>query len=172
MRRAAARAVGRPGFALGPDRAPRGPARAPDAICDRPLPPEDGRLTPPGAKIRGAEAVQHRDRPQRIRQGPPKPPPPNKYVEANPNAPDNVPDKTNNFSSQNQQLAQEKPQLDQHNDKPKLDGKKDIQSNQVVSGQLSKPQETVPPVTRNREGREGGRRRRGRSRIRSPGSRR
>jgi len=73
-----------------------------------------------------------------------KPPPPNKYVEANPNAPDNVPDKTNNFSSQNQQLAQEKPQLDQHNDKPKTEGKKDFESNQVVSGQLSKPQDPVP----------------------------
>jgi hypothetical protein len=74
----------------------------------------------------------------------PKPPPPNRYVEANPNAPDNAPDKTNNFSSQNQQLAQEKPQADQHNDKPKLDGKKDIESNQVVSGQLTKPQDSVP----------------------------
>jgi hypothetical protein len=75
---------------------------------------------------------------------PPKPPNPSKYVEANPNAPDNVPDKTNNFSSQNQQLAQEKPQADQHNEKPKLDGKKDFQSNQTVSGQLSKPQDSVP----------------------------
>jgi hypothetical protein len=74
----------------------------------------------------------------------PKPPPPNKYIEANPNAPDNVPDKTNNFSSQNQQLAQEKPQLDQHNDKPKLDGKKDIESNQTVSGQLTKPVDSTP----------------------------
>jgi hypothetical protein len=77
---------------------------------------------------------------------PPKPPPPNKYVEANPNAPDKVPDKTNNFSSKNQELAQEKPQLDQHNDKPKLEGKKDIQSNQTVSGQLTKPQDSVPVV--------------------------
>jgi hypothetical protein len=77
---------------------------------------------------------------------PPKPPNPNKYVEANPNAPDNVPDKTNNFSSQNQQLAQEKPQPDQHNDKPKLEGKKDIESNQTVSGQLTKPQDSVPVV--------------------------
>jgi hypothetical protein len=76
----------------------------------------------------------------------PKPPPPTKYVEANPNAPDKVPEKTNNFSSQNQQLAQEKPQLDQHNDKPKLDGKKDIHSNQTVSGQLSKPQDSTPLV--------------------------
>jgi hypothetical protein len=77
---------------------------------------------------------------------PPKPQVPNRYVEANPNAPENVPDKTNNFSSQNQQLAQEKPQADQHNDRPKTDGKKDFESNQVVTGQLSKPQETVPPV--------------------------
>jgi hypothetical protein len=75
---------------------------------------------------------------------PPKPPAPNRYVEANPNAPDIVPDKTNNFSSKNQQLAQEKPQLDQHNDRPKLEGKKDIQSNQTVSGQLTKPMESVP----------------------------
>jgi hypothetical protein len=51
-----------------------------------------------------------------------------------------------NFSSQNQVLAQEKPQLDQHNDKPKLEGKKDINSNQTVSGQLTKPQESAPPV--------------------------
>lgn len=73
-----------------------------------------------------------------------KPPPPNRYVEANPNAPDNVPDKTNNFSSQNAQLAQEKPVAEKHNDAPRLDGKKDIQSNQVVSGQLSKPQDSTP----------------------------
>jgi hypothetical protein len=76
----------------------------------------------------------------------PKPPPANKYIEANPNAPDKVPDNTTNFSSKNQLLAQEKPQLDQHNDKPKLDGKKDINSNQTVSGQLSKPQDAVPVV--------------------------
>jgi hypothetical protein len=77
---------------------------------------------------------------------PPKPAIPNKYIEANPNAPDKVPDQTNNFSSQNQVLAQEKPQLDQHKDKPKLDGKKDIQSNQTVSGQLTKPQDSIPVV--------------------------
>ncbi len=73
-----------------------------------------------------------------------KAPPPNKYVEANPDAPDKIPDKTTNFSSKNQLLAQEKPQLDQHNDKPKLDGKKDFQSNQTVSGQLTKPVESLP----------------------------
>jgi hypothetical protein len=83
--------------------------------------------------------------PETFVKAPPKPPPPNKFVEANPNAPDNVPDKTTNFSSQNQQLAQEKPQLDQHNDRPKTDGKKDFDSNQVVTGQWSKPQDPVPP---------------------------
>jgi hypothetical protein len=75
---------------------------------------------------------------------PPKPQQPNRYVEANPNAPDNVPDKTTNFSSQNSQLAQEKPVAEKHNDAPREDGKKDIQSNQVVSGQLSKPQDSTP----------------------------
>ena len=71
-------------------------------------------------------------------------PPPTKFVEANPNAPDKIPENTNNFSSKNSQLAQEKPQLDQHNDTPKLDGKKNIESNQVVSGQLAKPMDAVP----------------------------
>jgi hypothetical protein len=75
---------------------------------------------------------------------PPKPQAPSKYIEANPNAPDKVPDDTKNFSSKNQVLAQEKPQLDQHNDKPKLEGKKDIESNQTVDGRLTKPVESVP----------------------------
>lgn len=75
-----------------------------------------------------------------------KPPPPTRYVEANPNAPENVPDKTNNFSSRNSQLAQEKPQTNAHNDTPQLTGRKDIQSNQVVSGMLIKPQESAPPA--------------------------
>jgi len=80
----------------------------------------------------------------------PPTPPPTKYIEANPNAPDKVPEKTNNFSSQNQVLAQEKPQPDQHNDKPKLDGKKDIQSNQTVSGSLAKPVVAPPPEPENK----------------------
>jgi hypothetical protein len=82
--------------------------------------------------------------PEEVPKVPVAPPPANKYVESNPNAPEKFPDKTTNFSNKNSQLAQEKPQLDQHNDTPQLDGKKDIQSNQVVSGQLSKPQEAVP----------------------------
>jgi len=80
---------------------------------------------------------------------PPKPPPPNKFVETNPDAPDNVPDKTNNFSSKNEQVAQEKPTPDGKSDKPALEGQKEIPSNQIVSGQLTKPQEhleSAPPV--------------------------
>jgi len=75
---------------------------------------------------------------------PPKAPPAMKFVETNPNAPENIPDKTNNFAAQNQQAAQEKPQANAHNDRARTEGRKDIQSNQIVSGQLSKPQEPVP----------------------------
>lgn len=71
-------------------------------------------------------------------------PAPDKFVEANPDAPENVPDKTKNFSFMNQQVAQEKPTPDGKNDMPALDGKKDFQSTQIVDGQLSKPQEAVP----------------------------
>jgi hypothetical protein len=82
-----------------------------------------GDVIPPGARKRSAPRQFNIEiAPNAFVAPPPKPPPPNKYVEANPNAPDNVPDKTNNFSSKNQLLAQEKPQVDQHNEKPKLDG--------------------------------------------------
>jgi hypothetical protein len=81
-----------------------------------------------------------------------KPPPklPDRFVEANPDAPDQAPDKTRNFSFMNQQVAQEKPTPDGKNDMPALEGKKDFQSTQIVSGQLTKPIEhveaTPPPV--------------------------
>jgi hypothetical protein len=78
-----------------------------------------------------------------------KPPPPNKFVETNPDAPENIPDKTTNFAAQNQQVAQEKPQPKGTNDMPAMEGKKDFQSNQIVSGQLAKPleqMEAVPPA--------------------------
>ena len=73
-----------------------------------------------------------------------KPPPPDKFVEANPDAPSNAPDKTKNFSFMDQQVAQEKPTPNGKNDMPALDGKKDFESTQIVSGELSKPQEPVP----------------------------
>ncbi len=80
----------------------------------------------------------------------PKPPPkqPMKFVETNPNAPDNPPDKTNNFAAQNQQVAQEKPTPQGKSDRPAMEGQKDIHSTQIVTGQLSKPveQTPVPPL--------------------------
>lgn len=77
---------------------------------------------------------------------PQKAPPPFKFVEANPNAPDNVPDKTDNFAAQNQQAAQEKPTPDGKSDHPALEGKTDVQSTQIVSGQLTKLEPIVPPA--------------------------
>jgi hypothetical protein len=81
----------------------------------------------------------------------PKPPPPNKFVETNPDAPSNIPDQTTNFAAQNQQVAQEKPTPNGKSDRPALEGKKDISSTQIVTGQLKKPiehLEALPePVT-------------------------
>ena len=75
-------------------------------------------------------------------------PPPMKFVETNPDAPENTPDKTNNFAAQNQQVAQEKPTPDGKSDMPALEGQKEIQTNQIVTGHLSPPiehMEAVPP---------------------------
>ena len=82
--------------------------------------------------------------PDTFRPPPPKPKPQMKFVETNPNAPDNVPDKTNNFAAQNQQVAQEKPTPNGKSDHPALEGQKDIKSAQIVTGQLSKPIEQTP----------------------------
>ncbi len=76
---------------------------------------------------------------------PQKQPPPNKFVETNPDAPENIPDKTKNFAARNQQVAQEKPQADAHNDTPQLEGKKDRDVTQIVNGALHKPQQQPPP---------------------------
>lgn len=77
---------------------------------------------------------------------PPKTPPPKKFVETNPDAPENIPDKTDNFAAQNQQVAQEKPTPNGKSEMPALEGKKDFQNNQIVSGQLSKPMEQIEAV--------------------------
>src|SRR5262249_41105715 len=74
---------------------------------------------------------------------PPKPP--MKFVEANPNDPENTPDKTNNFSDRNQQVAQEKPVKDK-SDMPTIKGRKDVNSPQIVDGHLKQMQESVPEV--------------------------
>ncbi|QYM77764.1 hypothetical protein K0B96_10560 [Horticoccus luteus] len=71
-------------------------------------------------------------------------PPPKKFVEANPDAPDNVPDKTNNFAAQNQQVAQEKPTPNGKNDMPAIEGQTEIKTTQIVDGRLVPPSERVP----------------------------
>jgi hypothetical protein len=83
--------------------------------------------------------------PETFAKQPPKPLP-NKFVETNPEAPENTPDKTTNFGAQNQQVAQEKPTPDGKNDRPALEGKKDFESNQIVSGSLTQPREQLPPA--------------------------
>jgi hypothetical protein len=72
---------------------------------------------------------------------------PFKFVETNPEAPENIPDKTENFAAQNQQAAQEKPNPDGKSDRAATEGKKDFESNQIVSGRLVQPIERVeaPP---------------------------
>jgi hypothetical protein len=77
---------------------------------------------------------------------PAPPPPPSKFVETNPDAPENIPDKTNNFGAQNQQVAQEKPTPDGKSDRPATEGKKDFESTQIVSGSLTQPREQAPPA--------------------------
>ncbi|MDP3072700.1 MAG: hypothetical protein Q8N18_20565 [Opitutaceae bacterium] len=76
---------------------------------------------------------------------PAPPPPPQKFVETNPEAPENTPDKTNNFAAQNQQVAQQKPTPDSKSDRPATEGKVDHESNQIVSGRLSEPVELQSP---------------------------
>jgi hypothetical protein len=81
---------------------------------------------------------------------PAEPPAPNRFVEANPDAPDNVPDKTTNFAAMNQQVAQEVPTPDGKSDMPALEGKpSENPPTQIVSGRLTQPVEHVeaqPPI--------------------------
>ena len=74
---------------------------------------------------------------------PPEPVPQN-FVETNPDAPENVPDKTNNFAAQNQQAAQEKPDPSGKSDRAATEGKEDWQTNQIVDGELRQPQIQLP----------------------------
>ncbi|PTX94351.1 hypothetical protein [Opitutus sp. ER46] len=71
---------------------------------------------------------------------------PQQFVETNPDAPENIPDQTNNFGAQNQQVAQEKPTPNGKSERPAMEGKKDFDSTQIVSGQLRKPTEQAQPL--------------------------
>lgn len=84
--------------------------------------------------------------PDSFAKAPEKPKDPFKFVETNPEAPENIPDKTENFAARNQQAAQEKPDPDGKNDRAATEGKKDFESNQIVSGRLSTPVERIEAV--------------------------
>lgn len=77
--------------------------------------------------------------------GPEPESPPLKFVEANPEAPDNVPDRTQNFSFMNQQVAQEKPTEESHSEAPALEGDKEKESTSIVTGRLSPPMPLSQP---------------------------
>ncbi len=70
-------------------------------------------------------------------------PPPSRFVETNPDAPVNEPDRTHNFGAQSQQVAQEIPTPDGRSDRPATEGEKDIETNQIVSGRLTDPLEQM-----------------------------
>jgi hypothetical protein len=66
---------------------------------------------------------------------------PFQFVETNSAAPENVPDKTANFSNRNQQSAQEvaAKELDPEN-RPSVKGQDEIKSDTIVSGDMAPPQ--------------------------------
>ena len=74
---------------------------------------------------------------------------PSQFVETNSAAPENVPDKTNNFSNRNQQSAQEvaAKELDPEN-RPSVKGQDKIKNDTaIVSGDMSPPQLPSAPST-------------------------
>ncbi len=78
---------------------------------------------------------------------PPKPP--GRFVETNPDANNNIPDRTDNFGAQNQQAAQPVPDKGSTLHMPKTEGRKDFQNDsQIVTGRLQQPLPTppAPPV--------------------------
>ncbi len=78
-------------------------------------------------------------------ENPPAPPKPDpfKFVETNPEAPENEPDKTNAFSNRNQQSAQKEAAKEKDpENRPSVKGQDEIKNDSaIVSGQHSKPQD-------------------------------
>lgn len=72
-----------------------------------------------------------------------QPAPPDRFVETNPDAPTNEPDKTRNFGAHSQQAAQETPTPDGRSDRPATEGKADVDTTQIVSGRLTTPEEQL-----------------------------
>jgi hypothetical protein len=71
-------------------------------------------------------------------------PPPERFVETNPNVPEEKPEDTTNISAQDQVAAQEQPDPTQNSDTPKVDGEM-AESQKIVTGDLFE-ESTPPPV--------------------------
>jgi hypothetical protein len=79
---------------------------------------------------------------------------PFRFVETNPDAPENTPDKTPNFSNRNQQSAQPEPAKEKDlENRPSLKGQDQIKNDTaIVTGDMSKPQQgaaAAPEVLKN-----------------------
>lgn len=75
----------------------------------------------------------------------PESPVPSRFVETNPEAPDNVPDQTENFGAKNQQSAQPEPDKDSALRTPKTEGPEDVvNETQFMTGELAPPVESQP----------------------------
>lgn len=75
------------------------------------------------------------------------PPPPQQFVEINPDAPENIPDQTNNFGERNQQVAQEKPSEQTDSESPAVEGQKEVETTAIVSGDRAEQEaQFVPPT--------------------------
>ena len=90
--------------------------------------------------------------PAYVESAPVQPEPPQvqfpQFVEANPNVPDNVPDKTDLVAAQNQQVAQLAPTPDGKSDAPASKGDPSADSTVLVDGQLAEPRPVaVQPPT-------------------------
>jgi 23S rRNA-/tRNA-specific pseudouridylate synthase len=72
---------------------------------------------------------------------------PFRFVETNSAAPENIPDKTENFSNRNQQSAQEvaAKEIDPLN-RPSVKGQDEIKSDTIVSGDMAPPMPAVAPT--------------------------
>jgi hypothetical protein len=76
----------------------------------------------------------------------PKEKDPFQFVETNSAAPENTPDKTNNFSNRNQQSAQEVAATEKDpENRPSVRGQDTIKSDAIVSGDLAPPQLPTAP---------------------------
>jgi hypothetical protein len=74
------------------------------------------------------------------------PPPPQQFVEVNPDAPENTPDRTDNFGARNQQVAQETPTPDGESESPATEGQTEIESTAIVSGDRAEQDAEPVPV--------------------------